>query len=304
MMKRVLAAALLLALLLPLSGLAAAKKVTFGSVTVSADATKVNLGSQKVTDLNALCKFLNQLPNVKKFDMYQTNMTSKWAETLSRKYPQIEFGWTFRIPCSNKPAHIIRTNATAFSTLHNNKSRLHTTAELEVLKYCKHLKAVDIGHNGVTDISFLSSLPELRVLIIGRNRITDLSPLKKCTKLEYLEAFSNQIESIKPLLSCKHLMDLNVPNNRIKDPQYFSKLTSLKRLWAYNYAWQDMKKNYVPASVKNQVKKALPKCVTNWTQAGVQDGKGTWRDHAHYLVIAEMFQSGKYIPFADSYQEP
>lgn len=301
-MKRLLALLLIL-LLLPAAGMAAAKKVTFGAVTVSADAVKVNLGKQKVTSLTELYKFLDQLPQLQKFDMYQTNMTKAWAEKLTKRYPQVEFGWTFRIPCSNKPTHVIRTDATAFSTLHNNQSKLHTTEELEVLKYCRHLKAVDIGHNAVTSLKFLESLPELRVLIIGRNQVTDLTPLKKCTKLEYLEAFSNQIESIKPLLSCTHLMDLNVPNNRIKDPQLFAKMKSLKRLWAYNYAWRDMSRSYVPSSIKTLVKKNLPKCTVNWTQAGVQNGKGTWRDHAHYDVIAEMFQSGKYIPFADSYKE-
>lgn len=278
------------------------EQVKFGSVTVAQDASKVNLGQEKVTSLTSLYAFLDRLPNLKKCDMYQTNMTKEWAEKLTKRYPHVEFGWTFRIPCSNKPTHVIRTNATAFSTLHNNKSKLHTSEELEVLKYCKKLKGVDIGHNNVTDISFLAELPELRVLIIGRNKITDISPLEKCTKLEFIEAFSNQITSVKPLLACTHLMDLNVPNNQIKDPELFAQMKSLKRLYAYNYAWRDMKENRVPSSIKAMIKKALPTCQTNWTQAGVQNGKGTWRDHPHYDVIAEMFQSGKYIPFQDSFQ--
>ncbi len=276
------------------------------NVSADRNAEYIDFGNTVVEDQELLDSFLDQFPSLKKCDMYANYMTHAWAEHLSARYPQVEFGWTFRIVCSNKEPHIIRTDMTAFSTLHNNKSLNHTSEDFSVLKYCRHLLALDIGHNGVDDLSFLYSLPHLRVLIIGRNQVTDLTPLSACPDLEYLEAFSNRIESVEPLLACTRLMDLNIPNNRIRDPELFCQMTSLKRLWAFNYAWRDMNESYAPSSIRSAVRQALPECECNWSSSGTG---GTWRTvdgsekgkrTPHYDVIYRMFQSGEYIPFAES----
>ena len=285
---------------------AAADTLGYGSVTADSQAAYVDFGYQRVESLPQLEAFLDQMPNLKKCDMFATNMTRAWAKELSERYPDVEFGWTFRINCTNKDTHIIRTDMEVFSTLHNNQSLQHTSEDFEVLRYCTHLKALDLGHNAVTDLNFVSTLTDLRVLIIGRNQVTSLEPLQNCTKLEYLEAFTNRIESIAPLLSCTHLMDLNIPNNRVKDPELFAQLTSLRRLWAFNYAWSSLNDNQVAWSLRSMVASALPGCETDWKNSGTG---GTWRTLdgtdkgkkvPHYEVIYQMFQSGEYIPFAES----
>ena len=277
-----------------------------GLVTVDANAVYVDFGQVQVKDLKTLEAFLDQLPNLQKCDMFETVMDPAWAEELYKRYFNIEFGWTFHIECSNKPTHVIRTDMTVFSTLHNNQSRAHTSEDFAVLKYCPHMIALDIGHNGVDDISFVRYMPNLRVLIIGRNAVTSIEPLTSCPDLEYLEAFSNRIGSIAPLLGCKNLLDLNVPNNRIEDPELFAQLTSLKRLWAFNYAWGSLQENHVPSEIRSLVRSALPDCEINWVQMGTG---GTWRTvdgsengkkTPHYAVINEMFTTGVYIPFAES----
>ncbi len=303
MMKRLIAALLLLALLCP-SALAAGGTVTFQEkITVEADADYVDLGDVKAKSISSLIRFLQKLPNLKKVDMFATPVYAAQIEQLTAALPGVEFGWTMCIDCHNphhsdRNRHLIRTDATAFSTLHNNQCTQHTSQDFEILKYCKELKGLDIGHNAVTSLDFLRYLPKLRVLIIGRNSVKDLSPIKACPDLEYLEAFTNQIESVEPLLSCPHLMDLNIPNNRIQDPELFARMTSLKRLWAFNYAWQDMSRDRAPAQIKNMIKKALPNTRINWYSGGTNE----WREpHKHYAVIKEMFNTGKYIPFEDSY---
>ena len=277
-----------------------------GLVTADSNAIYVDFGSVQVDDLSALESFLDRLPNLMKCDMFETVMKPEWADELYRRYFNIEFGWTFHIECSNKPTHVIRTDMTVFSTLHNNQSRAHSAEDFAVLKYCPHLIALDIGHNGVNDISFVKYMPHLRVLIIGRNAITSIAPLAACPELEYLEAFSNRIDSVAPLLGCKNLLDLNVPNNRIEDPELFAHLTSLKRLWAFNYAWGSLQENHVPQEIRSMVRNALPDCEINWIQMGTG---GTWRTvdgsengkkTPHYAVINEMFTTGVYIPFAES----
>ncbi len=304
MKKRLIAALLLLVLLCPLA-FAEGKTVTFqNKVTVDVDTEYVDLGKVKADSIASLIKFLQKLPNLKKVDMFSTPVYAKQIEQMTAALPQVEFGWTMCIDCNNprhrdRNKHLIRTDATVFSTLHNNQCTLHTSQDFEILKYCKDMLALDIGHNKVTTIDFVRNMPKLRVLIIGRNAVKDLSPLKNCPDLEYLEAFTNQIESVEPLLSCPHLMDLNIPNNCVKDPELFAQMTSLKRLWAFNYASSDMRKSQVPSQIKSLVRKALPNTKINWTSAGTNE----WRNpHKHYAVISEMFNTGVYIPFEDSYK--
>ncbi len=309
-MNRLLTGLAALIALLLVCCAASADTVTMGNVSVDSTAAQVDFGSQRVENLQQLERFLDQLPNLTKCDMYTTNMTRAWAAELSEKYPQVEFGWTFRIPCTKNGAdftHIIRTDATAFSTLHNNQSPLHTAADFEVFKYCHHLLALDIGHNNVEDLSFLQYLPQLRVLIIGRNNnLTDISPLAGCPDLEYLEAFTCKIESVAPLLSCTHLLDLNIPNNRVRDPELLAQLTSLRRLWAFNCVSSVLSEDRVDSSVKSKVRSALPDCQIDWYSSGTGgywrtvDGSDAGRKTPHYEVIYNMFQSGEYIPFEDS----
>ncbi len=274
------------------------------AVRVSTSAEYVDLGNVKVQSIGSLIRFLQKLPNLKKVDMFATPVYAGDIKQLTEALPNVEFGWTMCIDCNNphhsdRNKHLIRTDATAFSTLHNSQCRAHSSQDFEILKYCKNLLALDIGHNAVTSLDFLQYLPKLRVLIIGRNAVTDLSPIKNCPDLEYLEAFSNQIRSVEPLLSCSHLMDLNIPNNKIKDPELLARMTSLKRLWAFNYGWSSvLNQDKVPFEIKNLLKKALPDTVINWYSGGT-DG---WREpHKHSYVIKEMFDTGVYIPFEDSY---
>ena len=126
---------------------------------------------------------LAQYPNLQKVDMYNTPVTPAQADELAALYPQVEFGWTLLIGRE----HRIRTDAEAFSTLHRSGAPGHSTKELSALRYCKNLKALDIGHNNVDDISWIAGLKDLRVLIIAVNRITDLSPLANLENLEYLD---------------------------------------------------------------------------------------------------------------------
>ncbi len=296
-MKRFLL--LLMALmLLPLNSLGE-QTVSWKGTAYPADTEYIELTDEHI-DIRELIGFLVQFPQLKKVDMFSSPVTGSQIDELTGALPQVTFGWTMKIPCKNpvhpeRNMHLIRTDALVFSTLHNNQCTQHTTKELSILKYCTQMLALDIGHNAVDDLSFLESMPSLRVLIIGRNHVTDLSPLAHCPDLEYLEAFTNNITSVAPLLQCTHLMDLNIPNNQVRDPELFAQMKSLKKLWAFNYAWKDFNTDRVPGSVKQLIRQALPDCKVNWDQAGTNG----WREDAHYPVIYEMFNTGVYIPFAD-----
>ena len=252
----------------------------------------LNLDGQGL-DYQAAKDLLAAHPGLKKADMYDIPVDYRQVNELKALYPGTEFGWTLKIGTD----HLVRTDATAFSTLHLSGSVIHSAEELSVLRYCKRLRALDFGHNGADDISWLSELTDLRVLIIAVNRVTDITPLAGLTRLEYLEIFNNRITDLTPLAGLTHLMDLNICWNRIRDYSPLYGMTWLKRLWIGNAGMED---GGVPDEVVSMLKKQLPACRIDWKSKPTLGG---WREHEHYEVIHEMFAGSEYIPFSDSYPD-
>ncbi len=305
-MKRILFMCALLACLLT-AACALSEDVTFrnyyGTVTVDSSTEYVDLGHVKIPnnddDYRVLYKFLGQLPNVKKVDMFNTPIGRKRIDELAKRYPDIEFGWTMMLPCWNelhpeRTAHYIRTDATAFSTLHNNSCDEHSARDFEILKYCRNLQALDIGHNRVTDLSFLYSLPHLKVLIVACNiELNDITPIGSLKELQYLELFKNDVHDISCLANCTELVDLNLCFNRISDWSALEGLTHLRRLWLFN------SNNYsdnipVPKEAVEALRAALPDCRVDDVSYSTLGG---WRDHPRYDTIFKMFAGTEYIPF-------
>ena len=314
-MKKLIVAALALLLCLAAVAMAEETTVTFtsergGSIKVSKDAEAVDLGnlvlSRQGNDLNNLVNFINQLPNLKKLDMYNTEVYAQQVEMLAAACPQIEFGWTMLIPCTNplhpeRTPHRIRTDQTAFSTLHNSQCSLHTTWDLQILRFCKNLEALDIGHNAIDNLSFLYDLPHLKVLILGKNNITDITPLGSLKELQYLELFSNKVTDATPLAGCESLVDLNIANNSIGDFTPLRGLTHLRRLFVYNSAFGS-NNGPISDSIVAMLRGALPGCRIDNATGGAH---GPWREHHRYNTLLEMFwerdnvpsQNQKYVPF-------
>ena len=239
---------------------------------------------------------LEKYPNLQKVDMFSIPVTRRQIEELVALYPDVEFGWTMKLGDD----HLVRTDATAFSTLHFSGTKGHGTKELSMLRYCKNLKALDIGHNAVDDLSWLEELPDLRVLIVAINRLTDITPLASLKKLEYLEMFNNQVTDLTPLKGLTHLMDLNIGFNRISDFSPLYEMKWLQRLWVHKAENRGGKGNGISQDVVDKLIKKLPDCQINYTSMPTLGG---WREHPHYFVIKEMFAGSEYIPFTDSFAD-
>ena len=300
---------LALAIALLLAG-AACAEITFEGVTVSEDAVYVDFGETAVSDLDGLADFLAQLPNVRQVDMYANRMTRAECDALAGRFPEIRWGWTLVIQARDH-RHLVRTDATAFSTLHNNRSTQHTSEDFEILRYCWNLKALDIGHNSVTDIEWIRDLPDLRVLILACNRIEDISPLADLHMLEYAELFKNRIEDLTPLMGLTHLLDLNICFNRVHDWEPLMGMTWLKRLWCYRSGWYWVH-NEIPRDVVRALKAALPDTEvdsSHYSTAGTWRYINSRRMHPHYEVITHIFGADSrhpgtgYEPFADSWPD-
>lgn len=287
-MKNVFAAWLVCLLLLPSLAFAGTVDVLGLSVDESISVLDFDQLQIPVTDAQALSESIDRLPNLTEVLLYENELPREDMEWLFDRYPHIFFGFTLRIA-----SHVIRTDATAFSTLHTTRTKTdtdweHTTEELSVLRMCTRLKALDIGHNKVTDLSFLSGLTDLRVLIIGPGYyIEDLAPLAHLTKLEYLEAFSTKARDVSMLAGMTELRDLNLArSSRLSDISCLHELPKLERFWGYGIK--------VDRGDQKKMERSHSDCEFDWIHNPTD---GTWREHPRYSVIYEMFRNGEYIPF-------
>lgn len=282
---------MLLAALVIVSGAALGERASFGSVSADTTATYLDMGDMVISDWNGFYAFLEKFPSLEKVDMFATQVKKPKIEEMAARFPDIEFGWTMRIV-----EHTIRTDQTAFSTLHGDPSDpMHGEDDFSILKYCKNLMALDVGHNYIYDLSFLYDLPKLRVLIVACNCITDITPVGSLKDLEYLELFWNRIEDISPLTNLTHLIDLNLVNNYIKDLSPLYEMKTLKRLWTHHYNMHGM---LDPATPMRQLREALPDVHIDNDSTSTAGG---WRVNPHYDVIYRMFRTTVYEPFEDSY---
>ena len=285
MRRRIPAAGLLLLLLLWPLGARTEETITACGITVSADATAIDFGEVVVTDIGELVTFLDGMPQLEKVDMYASKLSKTDMDMLFTRYPQITFGWTYRVG-----DHTVRTDITAFSTLHGTcPDPSHSEREFQWLKFCKGLKAIDVGHNWITDVSFVTHFPELRVLILAVSPITDITPLAELKELEYLELFTNRVTDITPLTELTNLRDLNLKNNPVTDLTPLFGMTWLERLWVGGPRMQKVPKEQI-----EQLYAALPDCEIDWDS---EPTGGTWREHPHYDTIYRMFRTQIYEPF-------
>ena len=290
-------AALFLGLLL-LCGAALADEVSFGDAAFDRSAVSIDMGSQVVEDFPAFISFLKEFPDLRHVDMFSTQVTAKQVALLEEALPEVTFGWKLQL-MRYKNKHIVRTDAEAFSTLHGVCPN-HPSEEFELLKYCKDMLALDLGHNYLTDISFLLNMPRLRVLILGENqKLRNIEVIGELKDLEYLELFTCGIRDISPLTKLPRLMDLNLANNVVKDWRPLKKMKQLKRLWI-----SDMGEHALSKAEKQELEEALPDTVIMYTGKPTDNGwrtiPGTKTNDPHYDVIYEIFHTGVYIPFEES----
>jgi len=275
--------------LMTLCSLAGAETLTAYGASFDSEATLLDLDAAGilVADTAELKALLDQMPHLTEVRMYNSRLRVNQMDELFDGYPDIFFGWTITLY-----THTIRTDATAFSTLHSHvgtaEDPFHNTRELRRLRFCKKLIALDIGHNGLTTLDFLSELPQLKVLILGANYyLTSIEPLADLTELEYLELFSVNVTDVTPLASLTKLRDLNLAyNQQLRDISPLYDLPNLERFWCGH--------TLVPKEQQRAMEAAHSGCEFDWANMPTD---GTWRKHPHYDTIFRMFHEGVYIPF-------
>ena len=135
-----------------------------------------------------------------------------------------------------------------------------TNQNIQILRYCNELEYFDIGHNTISDISFMAYMPNLKYAILSYNWVRDLTPLSNCKKLEMLELyFCHLLKDISPLAECENLRMLNISATDVKDISPIFGLKKLERFYCImNYG--------IPEEQQAQIYEELPDCWITFNQ--------------------------------------
>ena len=174
----------------------------FQGVRYPSDTTEL-----KVTDLTGLEDALRYLPALTDVDLLEAGAKLEDLDRFDELRPDVFWLWEFTFQGWQK----IRTDIRVYSSLNGYQTSRSLDYYYPIIKYCKHLRALDLGHNSITDITPIGELRELEVLILADNFITDASPLAKLHELVFLELFMNYgIEDYSFLNELTKLKDLNL----------------------------------------------------------------------------------------------
>ena len=260
--------------------------------TVESTLTELDVSKTLFASPDEVKAELAHLPCLQKLVMCDCGLTNEQMEELLAAFPQVKFVWNIRLG-----PHKLRTDAVGFSTKNPTKYtnpkysddynkwiktvRRLRPGELEPLKYCTDLVALDVGHNFLTneDLEVFQYLPQLQVLILADNKITDISAFRYLKNLRYVELFMNRIPDMSPLVGLEHLTDINVANTHLEDVTPLTRLTHAKRLW--------FSMNGLTTEQNLAVVNALPDCVCNYTTRD-ETSEG-WREGETYQWMRSFF---------------
>lgn len=254
---------------------------------------ELDLSDNKFGAPSEVEELITEMPFLKKLIVCNCGLNDEQMVTLAEGHPEIRFVWIIQLG-----PHKLRTDAIGFSTKNpskhtnpkasdeynrkvKNTKRLYE-GDIELLKYCYDLEALDLGHNYLTnnDLNVIAGLTKLKVLILADNSITDISALTTLKDLEYIELFMNKIPDLSPLTEMPSLQDVNVCNVGVSDLSPLFALTGVKRLW---YAMNPFSREQAIA-----VKNALPDCVCNYTTKD-ETAEG-WREDPRYFWMRSYFE--------------
>lgn len=267
------------------------RNVTVLGRTLRNDATELDVSGEPVTTEDAE-QALALLPRLEKLVMCRCGPDDAAMAALAAAHPGVKLVWEVEIG-----PHRVRTDATGFSTRNPSKytnpnatdaynekvrkAKRLRKGDLDALRYCTDLVALDVGHNYLTDadLEVLRALPRLQILILADNKITDISALASLRELVYVELFMNDIQDVTPLVGLPKLLDVNVCNINLVDPAPLALLTHAERLW--------FSMNEYSAAEAKAIADRLPNCECNYT---VRDETGGgWREHERYDWMRSFF---------------
>ncbi len=193
----------------------------------------LDLNDIKITDLTDLDIAMELFPELKTVEICSCELDNETIAALRDKYPDKKLVWLIKFHY-----YAVRTDAQVFSTLAND-GKFSVTSEMisPLFRYCTDLRALDVGHESLTDISEITNLKKLHTLILAFNKITDISPLAELKELKYAELQCNKIADASPLAEIPSIEAIYIGyNSGIKNVGELARCKNLKRLFLYRSA--------------------------------------------------------------------
>lgn len=251
--------------------------------TFSTTAKEMELSNIPIDDLAPLEDAIARMPHLEKVIMCDCGLSNEVMDGLNKKYEDIRFVWMLNF----KGFHV-RTDTLGFIANGNEFAGSVTQQDVdEYLIYCEDMVALDLGHKGITDLSFVQYMPHLKYLLLGATQVTDLSPLTQLKKLVFLELqLTYGLSEIAPLAECTSLRDLNIGYiaNGHGQEYYdtFKQMTFLERLW-YN-------DHMLPDDLDYQLEEDLPDCKLVRSPDPDLVCSFGWRRHPRYYEMRDLMQ--------------
>ena len=95
------------------------------------------------------------------------------------------------------------------------------------IKSLKLIEKLDLGHNSLSNISFLEELTSLKELNLEKNKLSNIDSLAKLIQLNYLKLWGNEISDISIIKKFTKLNHLILWNNKISNIHPLANLTNL-----------------------------------------------------------------------------
>lgn len=243
------------------------------------DTETIDLSEMPLEDTAEIEEAVACLPRLKTVDMCDTGLDNETMDALNQKYPDTRFVWMVRFS-----GYKLRTDVTYFvPSSFGDPPPAILNQHLDTLKYCRELRALDLGHMYFTDLSFLAYMPHMTYLILAESAVTDLTPLAGLKELKYIEAFKTAITDLSPLLQCPALEDLNICYTWVgadNAMEVLPQLKQLQRLW-----WCNTSLNW---DQQAELQEQLPDCIFFFLHGGESSG-GIWRYHENYYEMRDAF---------------
>ena len=246
-----------------------------------------------VTDLEGLEDALRCLPALTQVDLLGSKARIDDLDRFHAIRPDVFYLWQFWID-----GRLVRTDTRVYSSLLGVEIRYRDIDYYyPVVAYCPYLKALDLGHNGITDISLIGELKDLEVLILADNRIADLSPLGNLTNLVYLELFLNkEADDFSFLEKLTKLKDLNLC--------YCTQLDNLDFLeYLPDLDFLMVKRTAVPKEEFDAWKERLPDVKMVYFDGDPESTGSGWRMTGRSQMIRTAFACWQNIVRYDSYND-
>ena len=265
-------------------------------VTVHSLDTEIDLSNHQIGLTDHVEEALPYFTRLEKVIMNNCGIPYEEMDALNKRYEDIQFVWSVKVG-----GYELRTDTTNFIATKDPKGYIHDR-DTAPLKYCTELVALDLGHNFISDISFLQYMPKLKYLIVAENPVVDLSPLAGLEELVFLEIFLTLPEDLTPLLELKNLRDLNlchtynVPGKHAYE--VLSQMTWLERLWYSGHA--------MSTAQQKALAEDLPG-VELMLKRGQESVCGNWRYGQHYYDmrdILDMYYMNEWGDEVDGRQNP